>query len=196
MWSQRRTFSLNHYRSFIFAEILVSFSTFLYNPGWESRDEKDIFFVCKAHANISSCFPSVVSSAGFACAGVSGSVFSCIPQRSATSSSPSSACSICSDTTMCPKYLNSHIALQDSCMIGAWPCIGGVQRQDGYIINRPISPASFYRLKLNEKPSTLESLRFLIRSRIVLNRTAFWWEPGIPYQCTVVGSRIFALWRA
>ena len=74
-----------------------------------------------------------------------------MPRRSATSSSPSSACSICSDTTTCPKYLTSHIALQDYCMIGAWPCIGGVQRQDGYIMKRPISPASFPRLKLNEK---------------------------------------------
>ena len=42
--------------------------------GRQSRDEKEIFFVCKAHASISSCFPSVVSSAGIACAGVSGSV--------------------------------------------------------------------------------------------------------------------------
>ena len=42
--------------------------------GRQNRDEKEIFFVCKAHASISSCFPSVVSSAGIACAGVSGSV--------------------------------------------------------------------------------------------------------------------------
>ena len=36
--------------------------------------QEEIFFVRKAHASISACFPSVVSSAGIACAGVSGSV--------------------------------------------------------------------------------------------------------------------------
>ena len=35
----------------------------------------------RGHASISSCFPSVVSSAGIACAGVSGSVFTCIAER-------------------------------------------------------------------------------------------------------------------